>query len=55
MTDLGPKRLADYLKYKLECSWFATFYTFIINNKKTKSFSVQQETSNCGRNRAGTN
>jgi hypothetical protein len=26
MTDLVLKRLPDYLKYKLGCSWWATFY-----------------------------
>ena len=28
MADLGLKRLPHYLKYKLECLWFATFCTF---------------------------
>ena len=27
-ADLGLKRPPHYLKYKLECSWFATFYTW---------------------------
>ena len=36
IADFGLKRLPDYLKYKLECSRFATFYTLSYITKKPR-------------------